>query len=59
MQVMIPPSPTDASMRARALARWEGEGGALAPAPQDDAIEHASLRPPGRPRLESARFDPK
>lgn len=39
------PPPTDAEMRARALSRWEGEGGALgrssAPA---DALDDSELR---------------
>jgi hypothetical protein len=34
----------DAKMRARAIARWEGEGGALAPLHGSDAIDPASLR---------------
>ena len=56
---MPSPSQLDALMRARALARWEGEGGALAPAPEDEAIDDASLRPPARARVESAPFVPK
>jgi hypothetical protein len=59
MQAMPSPSQLDALMRARALARWEGEGGALAPAPEDEAIDDASLRPPARARVESAPFVPK
>ena len=34
----------DAEMRARALARWEGEGGALAPTSEPDCIDQAELR---------------
>lgn len=34
----------DALMRAKALARWEGEGGALAPSPKKDSIDDVSLR---------------
>lgn len=34
----------DAAIRARALARWEGEGGALAPSPETDSIDDVSLR---------------
>jgi hypothetical protein len=36
--------PTDAEMRARALSRWEGEGGALAPTGAADSIEDSELR---------------
>ena len=36
--------PTDAEMRARALARWEGEGGALAPSGAADSIDESELR---------------
>ena len=36
--------PTDAEMRARALARWEGEGGALAPSDAADSIDESELR---------------
>ena len=41
---MQTPSQVDALVRARALARWEGEGGALAPSAEADSIEDASLR---------------
>ena len=34
----------DAAMRTRALARWVGEGGALAPSPEKDSIDEVSLR---------------
>ena len=34
----------DADMRARALSRWEGEGGALAPAGASDSIDESELR---------------
>ena len=34
----------DAEMRARALSRWEGEGGALAPAGASDSIDESELR---------------
>ena len=37
-------SQLDATMRAKALARWEGEGGALAPSPEKNAIDDVSLR---------------
>ena len=37
-------SQVDASMRAKALARWEGEGGALAPTVEKDSIDDVSLR---------------
>jgi hypothetical protein len=37
-------SQLDALMRAKALARWEGEGGALAPSPEKDSIDDVSLR---------------
>lgn len=37
--------PTDAEMRVRALSRWEGEGGALAPTGREAA-------PRGDPRSE-------
>lgn len=37
-------SQLDAMMRAKALARWEGEGGALAPSPERNAIDDVSLR---------------
>ena len=36
--------PTDAEMRARALSRWEGEGGALAPTGAADTIDASELR---------------
>lgn len=39
------PQPTDAQMRARALARWEGEGGALGRAASPgDALDESELR---------------
>ena len=41
---MQTPSQVDALVRARALARWEGEGGALAPSVEADSIDDASLR---------------
>lgn len=34
----------DEQMRARALARWEGEGGALAPSGSAGSIDEAELR---------------
>jgi hypothetical protein len=34
----------DAEMRARALARWEGEGGALAPTGAVGSIDESELR---------------
>lgn len=36
--------PTDAEMRTRALARWEGEGGALAPTTAAESIDETELR---------------
>jgi hypothetical protein len=36
--------PADAEMRARALARWEGEGGALSPTGSADSIDESELR---------------
>ena len=36
--------PTDAELRARALARWEGEGGALIPTGAADSIDESELR---------------
>jgi hypothetical protein len=36
--------PGDAEMRARALSRWENEGGALAPAGTRDSIDETELR---------------
>src|SRR4051794_39727463 len=36
--------PTDAEMLARALSRWEGEGGALAPTDAADSIDESELR---------------
>lgn len=36
--------PTDAEMKERALARWEGEGGALAPRHDADSINETELR---------------
>jgi hypothetical protein len=35
---------TDAEMLARALSRWEGEGGALAPTGAADSIDESELR---------------
>ena len=35
---------TDAEMRVRALSRWEGEGGALAPTDAADSIDDSELR---------------
>jgi hypothetical protein len=35
---------TDAEMRTRALARWEGEGGALVPTYDGDSIDDSDLR---------------
>jgi hypothetical protein len=38
-------TPTDAQMRARALSRWEGEGGALGQAASPgDALDDGELR---------------
>lgn len=34
----------DAALRARALARWEGEGGALAPTSGPESIDESELR---------------
>jgi hypothetical protein len=34
----------DAEMRARALSRWEGEGGALSPTGAADSIDESELR---------------
>lgn len=34
----------DSEMRARALSRWEGEGGALAPSGTPDSIDESELR---------------
>ena len=36
--------PSDAEMLARALSRWEGEGGALAPTGAADSIDESELR---------------
>lgn len=36
--------PSDAEMRARALARWEGEGGALIPTGSNNSIDESELR---------------
>jgi hypothetical protein len=48
----------DASLRAKALARWEGEGGALAHAPAkvpiDDVLEDREGVPRERPLLPTA-----
>jgi hypothetical protein len=39
------PAPTDAEMRARALARWEGEGGGLGrTGPATDALDDGERR---------------
>ena len=35
---------SEARLRARALSRWESEGGALAPAARADAIDETTLR---------------
>ncbi len=35
---------TDAEMRARALSRWEGEGGALTPTGADASIDESEMR---------------
>jgi hypothetical protein len=35
---------TDAVLRARALSRWEGEGGALAPAADRPTIDEVELK---------------
>ena len=38
-------TPTDAQMRAKALSRWEGEGGALGRGPTPgDALDEGELR---------------
>jgi hypothetical protein len=34
----------DAEMRARALSRWEGEGGALSPTGAADSLDESELR---------------
>jgi hypothetical protein len=40
-----PRQPTDAQMRARALARWEGEGGTLGPSTlAADGLDESELR---------------
>jgi hypothetical protein len=40
-----PIAPTDAEMRARALSRWEGEGGGLGRfGPPSDALDDGELR---------------
>jgi hypothetical protein len=36
--------PRDAEMRARALARWEGEGGSVAPAGAAGSIDESERR---------------
>lgn len=36
--------PSDAEMRARALARWEGEGGALIPTADESTIDESEMR---------------
>jgi hypothetical protein len=36
--------PVDEQMRARALSRWEGEGGALAPSSAAGSIDESELR---------------
>lgn len=36
--------PMDAEMKARALSRWEGEGGALLPTGATDSIDESELR---------------
>jgi hypothetical protein len=35
---------SDAEMRARALARWESEGGALAPTGDSESIDESEMR---------------
>jgi hypothetical protein len=44
--------PLDAALRAKALARWEGEGGALAHAPASDSIDEV---PENRERVPRER----
>ena len=41
---MSGPSPQAAEARARAIARWEGEGGALSPSREDGALDEAAMR---------------
>ena len=41
---MPTPPIDDARLRERAIARWEGEGGALSPHSGDDVIDQAALR---------------
>ena len=48
---MQTPSQVDALVRARALARWEGEGGALAPSTEADSIDDVSLALLARPLI--------
>jgi hypothetical protein len=36
---------SDAQLRARAIARWEGEGGALSPSNGSDASDEHPQRP--------------
>ena len=38
------PGLVDAEMRARALSRWENEGGALVPTGRTDSIDESELR---------------
>ena len=45
--------PLDAALRAKALARWEGEGGALAHAPASDSIDDVPEHPERVPRERS------
>lgn len=35
---------SDSELRARAIARWEGEGGALAPSPSKPVLDEPALR---------------
>jgi len=45
MKEHVSGNPTDSQMRARALARWEGEGGALGRAASPgDALDDGELR---------------
>jgi hypothetical protein len=42
--MMEKPQPVDAEMRARALSRWENEGGALIATGAADSIDESELR---------------
>ena len=44
----------DAEMRARALSRWENEGGGLIPTGNADSIDESEL---GSSRLDAAQLD--